>query len=222
MHTPLFGDVCPSLFLLFCQLVIASPAGAQEVQYRVSRETAGYIEQRGWENGLVRANPNLSHFNWSPMTTMIQAPVQVRVGTEIRMNPPHNREGMAPKDGPGASVSPPAPVYVHSPYIKPDHVATAVDDTSGQVLPRHYVKPIKADLNGSLLPRRYVKPIHEDVAANLLSRNTSAQVVSQAARALPTIASYGELPHIAGGNTTKAKADVNGSIVSRGQLLRSQ
>ena len=217
--------------LVFCYLLSAGPVLSQQVQYRTTRETAGYIEQKGWEVGLVRANPNLSHYNWSPMTTMIQAPVSIRVGTEIKMTRPDNHDVAGDK-----SSCPPA--YIHTPYVKPNHVATLIDqpknlpdnNLGGRLLPRHYVNPIKGDLNGTLLPRHYVKPIHEDVSANLINRDTGAQLsqaaratqASLAAHAAPAIASYGEGPHFRSGMVFGAKSDVNGSVISRGQLLRSQ
>jgi hypothetical protein len=214
------------LFLLLSYLLSAGPVLSQQVQYRTARETAGYIEQRGWEGGLLRANPNLSHFMWSPMTTMIQAPVAIRVGTEIKMTRPDNHDVSG-----GNSNCPPS--YTHTPYIKPNHVATLIDQPKyqpnnslgGQLLPRHYVNPIKGDLHGSLLPRHYVKPIHEDVSANLINRDTAAQLVAAGQRAHyagPAIASYGEGPHFRSGIVSRANADVNGVVVSRGQLLGSR
>ena len=208
------------LLLVLCHLLMARPVFSQQAQYRGSRETAGYIAQTGWEAGLLRANPNLSHFMWSPMTTMIQAPVAIRVGTEIKMTRPDNHD---------ASVGKPNsdPPIQRTPYVKPIHVATPTDQPNnslgGHVLPRHYVKPIKADLNGKLLARHYIKPIHEDVSATLINRSTYAQLAfNQAAPfAAPTPASYGEGPHIRSGMVTRAKSDVNGTVVSRGHLLGS-
>jgi hypothetical protein len=218
----LFG--IPVLAAACGQLLTASPALAQEAQYRMGRETAGYIEQRGWEAGLVKANPNLSHFMWSPVTTMIQAPVAVRVGTVVRMNPPHNPVDTA------SNTAPAAPAYRNSAYVKPAHLPTVIaegsmngNDLGGRLVPRHYVKAIKAELNGSLLPRHYVKPVHEDVSARLVSHNTDVQLLTQAPmHAAPFVASYGEGPHVQRGSMTRSKADVNGLIVSRGRLLQSQ
>jgi hypothetical protein len=218
--------------VVLCYLLSAGPVLSQQVQYRTARETAGYIEQKGWEVGLVRANPNLSHYNWSPMTTMIQAPVVIRVGTEIKMNRPDNHDVAGDK-----SSCP--PTYTHTPYVKPNHVATLIDQSKyqpgnslgGQLLPRHYVNPIKGDLNGTLLPRHYIKPIHEDVSASLINRSTAAQLsqvahaapaISQVANAAPAIASYGEGPHFRSGMVFRAKGDVNGTVISRGRLLGSR
>jgi len=227
------------LLILACQLSLISPVMAEE-QIRGGREIGGYIEQRGWESGLVRANPNLNHFNWSPMTTMIQVPTEVKVQTNM-----HLTRQPAQDTGNPANRDAQAPVYKHAPYVKPNHVPmqTIVDnpnnnDLSGRALPRRYVKPNKVDvnalllsqkdddLNGKLLPRHYVNPIHEDVYATLARRDANARLLDRGQSAgspgvLPVATYGGNNVRAENANLYRAKADVSGRVVSRGSLLRS-
>ncbi len=239
LKSSVLRNACPLLFFA-CPLLLISPAIADE-QIRSVRETGGYIEQKGWESSLVRANPNLNHFMWSPMTTMIQVPTEVRVQTSVHVTrqPGQERGCPANRDSQAATV------YRHSRYRKPNHIAMQAivdhpnkNDLSGQVLPRRYVKPNKIDVNalllpkndqdlsGQLLPRRYVKPIHEDVYATLANREANARLLNRGQSAgLPgslPVATYSNDGFRAQNTTAyRAKADVCGTVVSRGNLLRS-
>jgi hypothetical protein len=211
-------------------------------QIRGGREMGGYIEQKGWEAGLLQANPNLSHFMWSPMTTMLQVPLQVKVQTtmHIRQNPPlqtspDNNENSKPR------------IVERTPYVKPNHIPLPVvsDDPgnpsnpsnglSGRVIPRsHYIKPNKVDLSGKLLPKDQEElngrllpkapPAGQgDVYGQLANKQTNAQLLranglgAGSAGGLP----YAEAVHVDGGSSARARADVSGTVISRGSLLRS-
>lgn len=191
------------LALSCCQVACSLPACAQEVQYRGGRITNGSVEQRGWEAGMVKGCPNLSHFHWSPMTTMIQAPVAIPVGTTtIKRDPQNpmldanNRPALTTGYGDSKPVTPNV-TYQRTPYVRPDRVAPgATNGLNGSLLPRHYVKPEHVptmalppggdgdihgslnnrNLNGQLLPRRYVKPIHAPMPMKLPTPDGSGDV----------------------------------------------
>lgn len=167
------------LLIGFCFASLLSPVDAQErpaapqyMESKSQRMTAGSIEHRGWQAGMIRANGNLSHFYWSPMTTIIQAPPEIPVGMTkvwrdpVRPNmaiPPSMSQPGFPQDIPASPYSEGKPVQVptmvnHRAYVKPDHVPTVISDNPNEHKngkPRH-----DDSLAGRLLPRRYVKPLH--------------------------------------------------------------
>lgn len=255
------GSVAPLVLISFLQVLSIAPVGAQEVQIRGGRETNGFIEQRGWEAGMVRGCPNLSHFMWSPMTSMTQCPKHILVQTGAKPYNNTNQMLPAPKESPYQVGKPqtPAIVYQKSPYVKPNRALTSVRPEPPPVTPGSDVgnlngallrHPHDNDLAGRLLPRRYIKPIkaptiimpredvngtlsQNNVSATLGNRNVGGQLVNRGvgARLLPAgpmTATYNsDRPYGGGGggswgngNGYRAHADVSGTISSRGRLLR--
>jgi hypothetical protein len=66
------------LFMLLAFVTFAPKAEASPNDARVVRTTTGYVVTAGWEKGLVKGNPNLGHFNWTPMTSYKQGRQLVR------------------------------------------------------------------------------------------------------------------------------------------------
>jgi hypothetical protein len=233
-----FYRSAPAILFLMCQLLPTLPAMADE-QIRGGRETGGYIEQKGWESGLVKANPNLGHFMWSPMTTMIQVPFEIKAQTTMHMTQKPPLQTSSDPNNPNQPNQNSPRIVERTPYIKPNHVPMPVvadnHDLSGRVIPRsHYIKPNKVDLSGKLLPkdqeelngRLLPKPPggnQGDVYGQLANKNTNAQLLkANGLGAGPGGAlQYGTGPRAEGNTNYQARADVSGQVVSRGSLLRS-
>jgi hypothetical protein len=153
--------------------LFAGAAQAQgEIQARGGRVTNGYVEQQGWQAGMIRGCPNLSHFHWQPMTTMLAAPVVIPVSTTtVRRDPTNpnvNPNGTSTPLSTGYGESKPVTPnvqYTHTPYVHPTHLAPPERDGSGDLHGGLH----NNDLAGRILPRHYIKPIHAPLPLKLPS-----------------------------------------------------
>lgn len=158
-----------SAFLLLLTLIAAAaaqtlstPAMAYE---RAVRITTGAHTVSGWETNLVKGNPNLSHWNWSPITSYSQG--CARIAT------------------PGAEHSPERPLEPYH-YVKPVRVATAVaakptgDRMSAPTVNQY--QRCSTKVNASL-----------KTPDNQASTSVQAKPLLNAPAAEPTVAVYGQL-----------------------------
>jgi hypothetical protein len=225
--------------LLGSQFLLLTPAWAQ---YKGGRVTNGFVEQRGWEAGYIRGCPNLSHFHWEPVTTILQAPVVIPVGTTtVRGDTNPVILNRPPIETPYAAGKPVTPniQYTHTPNVKPDRLSPGVvpggpgSMLGGKLLPHNN----NNDLAGRLLPRHYIKPIHAplpmklpsdgsgDCHGVLASRDLNGQLLNppKALSAEPKALSYGSYGNASGYRSSGARAEVSGRLASpqRRSLLAS-
>lgn len=157
-----------------------APAMAQR-EFSV-RETHGMRQIQGWEDELVRGNPNLSHFHWNPMYSTNHvyrrmseptAPLAVPPGPHY-IKPTHEQTA-----------------FVKRPSIKPIHLPMATPTSrSTYTRPSQLPLPSSRNLDGSLKPNPQVsgklafhdvggllkhanQPADRAVRGHLLNRNTS-------------------------------------------------
>jgi hypothetical protein len=159
----------PLLFAIAVGLFLNTAASADQPRIRGLRETVGSVQISGWEQGLVQANPNLGHWNWSPMYANIQ---RIRgYGDNDQVQGPHTT-------GKGATQAQPDPAMLQqqqqSHYIKPNHIPLPVPEWHKQI-PKYdsYQKP---------------KPV-ESANKNNSSGNITGKMVARQPAAPP--ASYG-------------------------------
>ena len=161
------------------------------------RYTVGYQTTTGWEKSLTKANHNLGHYYWAPMTNMIQATPSQRTGSQsVRVAPPKKKDFHYIKPTKAALPVNPAAVYVAPPQPKADYA-----------MARH-LPPMKntriKDVSATLSYRKPSKH-NENVSGQLVSKQTKAAVYA-------SYPSSGASAQAAGDLTSK---DVHGNIVSK-------
>lgn len=110
----------PITLALILMTIFCGKALARHGESRPVRVTLGSVEQRNWENNLVKRNPNLAHYHWNPIYANVQ-------GTQmVRPMPKNPIRGTAPgkKRLHGVSHGIFKPAYQRpSVYKKPVHMA---------------------------------------------------------------------------------------------------
>lgn len=167
---------------------------------RTVRVTTGIQQVQGWEQGLVRANPNLARWHWDPIYSYKQgisklSPEPVKLIDGQRGNKVAGNPG-------GAAYKYHAPVSQDS---RPKHIPFS--DKALEEVNARYAQP--------------VKPQHEDnVYGKLNSKETQAKIISPES---PTIATYGYPYKVKTDTTLKYSSDktsVYGQLLSERQNTR--
>lgn len=157
----------PSLSLLLVALACLSiNTGASAADPRPTvRETVGTVEVRGWQNSLVKGNPNLSHWHWNPIYSNVQGYKKLAPG-----GAPMRQQGIyRPLKGPepppryqkpkhmafDLSQPKPSKPYIDIPALRPNKDVSGTltsKDGSGTLSSRDASGMLAArDLNGELI-----------------------------------------------------------------------
>ena len=168
----------PILFLLLCMSCLVScqrPVDAQEqFQSRTAIQENGYVVQKGWQAGMVRGCPNLSHFHWEPVTTMIKTSVPIPV-----MSPTGRQAQQVVFTSTGSANSMDKPAspnicYKSAPCILPRQLAPGSSRASGEK-PRGSLLSLRRGINSGVVTRRYISPIPVALPASVRGQGTSSR-----------------------------------------------
>jgi len=159
-----------STILLAC--FFARPAQATNPPGRpyVTTYTAGQVEVKGWEQGILKQNPNLRHWHWDPVYANIHKYKVVHPGgpPRVKLTSGRNRDPLSA----GRPTVPPPRV---SRYIKPIHVPYQLN----QKAPPTFIgthRPPPTFVGGHRTPNTIDGT---DVNANLMQQKVEAQLAQQ-------------------------------------------
>lgn len=213
-------------------LIVISVAPAALAQREFSiRETHGSRQIQGWEDELVRSNPNLSHFHWNPMYSTSHS--------YRRMSEPKTA-APAPPSGPHY-IKPihERSTFVKRPYIKPIHMTIATPKLrSTYAKPSTLPLPASRNLDGSLRPnpqvssklafhdvgallRKPVLPAAQAVRGHLLNKGTSIDLSSASVNG-DLVSRNTQAALASPGALTYNSADLQGRLRNRNQSYSRQ
>lgn len=137
----------PLLIALALIIGTSTVAQAQNRKVHTVRESAGRIEVTGWEHDLIRRDPNLGHWHWTPMYANLD---RTRSWTD------------ADKAGVAKRVAS-APTIIPKPhYVKPIHIPLPLKRMTPQMGQMPANQPSaggsnsnnsRSDVNGTLISR---------------------------------------------------------------------
>ncbi|HEY9772845.1 MAG TPA: hypothetical protein V6C81_03440 [Planktothrix sp.] len=198
-----------ALFVLAAQASLADSGRLYGV-----RTTVGTVEIRGWEHSLVKGNPNLGHWHWTPIYDNVQG---IHVVSQSKPTSKATRP------------LPPPPPKEH--YIKPLHLPMPVarsnersnDKRKNQTRPgqrddRNVIAQLRRDqVSGKLHTSDVSGQLkNEQVAATLANKKAVAAMLPKA----PLVASYGDnfqAASVVALSGSRAKADVHAQLAKSGK-----
>ena len=188
----LFSSAC-----LNCSVKAQTPAKTKNEARPIVRVTTGVQAVQGWEQGLVRGNPNLARWHWDPIYSYKQG--LARVGPE----PLSIRNGTGKQSG---KAGPSAYQYAVPAQqdSRPQHIPFS--DQAVKEVQARYRQPVHVHTD---------KPIETNVFGQLSNKQTQASILPT-----NTIATYGNSykseEKITGLKYSYDKTSVYGQLINSG------
>jgi hypothetical protein len=170
--------IAPGLIVIgskFISLPVLSANNAKNQDKHTIRVTTGIQQVQGWEQGLVRSNPNLARWHWDPIYSYRQGYATV------------SPEAMKTSNGRSlnrVSGSPGKPAY--------NYIVPAPQDSRPKHIPisPQAMEEVQARYSQEKPKLPTAQPVQENVLGQLNHKDTQATLVAPSVSA--TVATYGK------------------------------